>query len=147
MSFDTQAIDALKDKPSSHFQLTTTELYNKILKRDEAELTELGAINAKTGVYTGRSPKDKYIVDNPQVKDDIDWGTINQPISEEKFLNLYYQVIDYLDSKDEIFVFNGYAGSDKDSQLDLTVVNEFAWHNLFAQNLFIKPNSKEEAAK
>lgn len=88
MSFDTQAIDALKDKPSSHFQLTTTELYNKILKRDEAELTELGAINAKTGVYTGRSPKDKYIVDNPQVKDDIDWGTINQPISEEKFFKL-----------------------------------------------------------
>ncbi|UEX90894.1 phosphoenolpyruvate carboxykinase (ATP) [Staphylococcus ratti] len=147
MSFNTKKIDALIDKPSSHFQLTTTELYNKILKRDEAELTELGAINAKTGEYTGRSPKDKYIVDNPQVKDDIDWGAVNQPISEEKFLNLYYQVIDYLDKKDEIFVFNGYAGSDKDSQLDLTVVNEFAWHNLFAQNLFIKPTSKEEASK
>ncbi|PTF75118.1 phosphoenolpyruvate carboxykinase (ATP), partial [Staphylococcus chromogenes] len=97
--------------------------------------------------YTGRSPKDKYIVDNPQVKDDIDWGPINQPISEEKFLNLYYQVIEYLDQKEEVFVFNGYAGSDKDSQLDLTVVNEFAWHNLFAQNLFIKPSSKEEASK
>ena len=147
MSFDTQAIDALIHKPSSHFQLTTTELYNKILKREEAELTELGAINAKTGEYTGRSPKDKYIVDNPQVKDDIDWGPINQPISEEKFLNLYYQVIKYLDQKEEVFVFNGYAGSDKDSQLDLTVVNEFAWHNLFAQNLFIKPSSKEEASK
>lgn len=147
MSFDTQAIDALIHKPSSHFQLTTTELYNKILKREEAELTELGAINAKTGEYTGRSPKDKYIVDNPQVKDDIDWGPINQPISEEKFLNLYYQVIEYLDQKEEVFVFNGYAGSDKDPQLDLTVVNEFAWHNLFAQNLFIKPSSKEEASK
>lgn len=147
MSFDTQAIDALIHKPSSHFQLTTTELYNKILKREEAELTELGAINAKTGEYTGRSPKDKYIVDNPQVKDDIDWGPINQTISEEKFLNLYYQVIEYLDQKEEVFVFNGYAGSDKDSQLDLTVVNEFAWHNLFAQNLFIKPSSKEEASK
>lgn len=147
MSFDTQAIDALIHKPSSHFQLTTTELYNKILKREEAELTELGAINAKTGEYTGRSPKDKYIVDNPQVKDDINWGPINQPISEEKFLNLYYQVIEYLDQKEEVFVFNGYAGSDKDSQLDLTVVNEFAWHNLFAQNLFIKPSSKEEASK
>lgn len=147
MSFDTQAIDALIHNTSSHFQLTTTELYNKILKREEAELTELGAINAKTGEYTGRSPKDKYIVDNPQVKDDIDWGPINQPISEEKFLNLYYQVIEYLDQKEEVFVFNGYAGSDKDSQLDLTVVNEFAWHNLFAQNLFIKPSSKEEASK
>lgn len=147
MSFDTKQMDALIDKPTSHFQLTTTELYNKILKRDEAELTELGAINAKTGEYTGRSPKDKFIVDNPQVKDDIDWGSINQPISEDKFLNLYHQVLDYLDQKDEVFVFNGYAGSDKDSQLKLTVINEFAWHNLFAQNMFIRPSSKEEASK
>ncbi|AKS66806.1 phosphoenolpyruvate carboxykinase (ATP) [Staphylococcus coagulans] len=147
MSFNTSALEALIDKPSSHFQLTTTELYNKILKRDEAELTELGAINAKTGEYTGRSPKDKFIVDNPQVKDDIDWGAINQPISEEKFLNLYHKVIDYLSDKEELFVFNGYAGSDSNSQLKLTVVNEFAWHNLFAQNMFIKPTSKEEASK
>ncbi|WP_086427479.1 phosphoenolpyruvate carboxykinase (ATP) [Staphylococcus cornubiensis] len=147
MSFDKQAIETVANKPSSHFQLTTTELYNKILKRNEAELTELGAINAKTGEYTGRSPKDKFIVDNPQIKDDIDWGSINQPISEEKFLNLYDKVVKYLDEKDELFVFNGYAGSDKESQLKLTVINEFAWHNLFAQNLFIKPSSKEEASK
>lgn len=147
MSFDKHAIETVANKPSSHFQLTTTELYNKILKRNEAELTELGAINAKTGEYTGRSPKDKFIVDNPQVKDDIDWGSINQPISEEKFLNLYEKVVEYLDERDELFVFNGYAGSDQESQLKLTVINEFAWHNLFAQNLFIKPTSKEEAAK
>ncbi|MDO5374946.1 phosphoenolpyruvate carboxykinase (ATP) [Staphylococcus rostri] len=147
MSFDTSALNALIDKPTSHFQLTKTELYNKILQRGEAELTELGAINAKTGEYTGRSPKDKYIVDNPQVKDDIDWGTVNQAISEDKFLNLYHQVLDYLDAKEEVFVFNGYAGSDKDSQLKLTVVNEFAWHNLFAQNMFIRPHSKSEAEK
>ncbi|QLK86317.1 phosphoenolpyruvate carboxykinase (ATP) [Staphylococcus sp. 17KM0847] len=147
MSFDTSALNALIDKPTSHFQLTKTELYNKILKRDEAELTQLGAINAKTGEYTGRSPKDKFIVDNPQVKDDIDWGSVNQPISEDKFLNLYHQVLEYLDAKEEVFVFNGYAGSDKDSQLKLTVVNELAWHNLFAQNMFIRPSSKEEASK
>ncbi|PWZ93830.1 phosphoenolpyruvate carboxykinase (ATP), partial [Staphylococcus pseudintermedius] len=53
MSFDKHAIETVANKPSSHFQLTTTELYNKILKRNEAELTELGAINAKTGEYTG----------------------------------------------------------------------------------------------
>ncbi|UXR79081.1 MULTISPECIES: phosphoenolpyruvate carboxykinase (ATP) [unclassified Staphylococcus] len=147
MSFDTSALNALIDKPTSHLQLTKTELYNKILSRGEAELTELGAINAKTGEYTGRSPKDKYIVNNPQVIDDIDWGTVNQPISEDKFLNLYHQVLEYLDAKDEVFVFNGYAGSDKDSQLKLTVVNEFAWHNLFAQNMFIRPHSKSEAEK
>ncbi|ARJ50069.1 phosphoenolpyruvate carboxykinase (ATP) [Staphylococcus lutrae] len=147
MSFDKEAIGTLIDKPSSHFQLTTTELYNKILKRNEAVLTESGAINANTGEYTGRSPKDKFIVDNPQVKDDIDWGSVNQPISEEKFLKLYDKVMDYLNQKDELFVFSGYAGSDKQSQLKLSVINEYAWHNLFVQNLFIKPSSKEEASK
>ncbi len=61
------------------------------------------------------------------------------------FLNLYDKVLNYLDKKDELYVFNGYAGSDHDSQLKLTVVNELAWHNLFAQNMFIRPSSKEEA--
>ncbi|MCQ9904713.1 phosphoenolpyruvate carboxykinase (ATP), partial [Staphylococcus aureus] len=67
-------------------------------------------------------------------------------IDEETFLNLYSKVLDYLDKKDELYVFNGYAGSDKDTQLKLTVINELAWHNLFAQNMFIRPDSKEEAS-
>ena len=124
----TSKIESILDKQSSLFQLSTTQLYNKILENNEGELTELGAINAKTGKYTGRSPKDKFIVTEPSYRDDIDWGNIN-----------------YLDKKDELYVFNGYAGSDEDSQLKLTVVNELAWHNLFAQNMFIRPSTNEEA--
>ena len=60
------------DKKSSLFQQSTTQLYKKILN-NEGELTELGAINAKTGKYTGRSPKDKFIVNEPSYRDDIDW--------------------------------------------------------------------------
>lgn len=141
----TSKIESILDKQSSLFQLSTTQLYNKILENNEGELTELGAINAKTGKYTGRSPKDKFIVTEPSYRDDIDWGNINQPIEEEKFLNLYDKVLNYLDKKDELYVFNGYAGSDEDSQLKLTVVNELAWHNLFAQNMFIRPSTNEEA--
>src|SRR5699024_10232867 len=141
----TSKIESILDKQSSLFQLSTTQLYNKILNNGEGELTELGAINAKTGKYTGRSPKDKFIVNEPSYRDDIDWGNINQPIEEETFLKLYDKVLSHLNNKDELYVFNGYAGSDEDSQLKLTVINELAWHNLFAQNMFIRPSSKEEA--
>ena len=81
------------------FQLSTTQLYYKIMDNNEGELTELGAINASTGKYTGRSPKDKFIVTEPSYKDNIHWGDINQPIDEETFLNLYSKVLDYLDKK------------------------------------------------
>lgn len=143
---ETPKIKKLLEKESSLFQLSTTQLYYKIMDNNEGELTELGAINASTGKYTGRSPKDKFIVTEPSYKDNIHWGDINQPIDEETFLNLYSKVLDYLDKKDELYVFNGYAGSDKDTQLKLTVINELAWHNLFAQNMFIRPDSKEEAS-
>lgn len=143
----TSKIESILDKPSSLFQLSTTQLYNKILNNDEGALTELGAINAKTGKYTGRSPKDKFIVNEPSYRDDIDWGNINQPIEEETFLNLYDKVLAHLNKKDELYVFKGYAGSDEDSQLKLTVINELAWHNLFAQNMFIRPSTKEEASE
>lgn len=141
----TKKVQNILDKKSSLFQQSTTQLYKKILNNNEGELTELGAINAKTGKYTGRSPKDKFIVNEPSYRDDIDWGNINQPIEEDTFLKLYDKVLNYLNEKDELYVFKGYAGSDQDSQLKLTVVNELAWHNLFAQNMFIRPETKEEA--
>ncbi|MGT2334107.1 phosphoenolpyruvate carboxykinase (ATP) [Staphylococcus aureus] len=141
---ETTKIDKLLKKPTSHFQLSTTQLYNKILDNNEGVLTELGAVNASTGKYTGRSPKDNIFVSEPSYRDNIDWGDINQPIDEETFLKLYHKVLDYLDKKDELYVFKGYAGSDKDTMLKLTVINELAWHNLFAKNMFIRPESKKK---
>ncbi|MCI2843607.1 phosphoenolpyruvate carboxykinase (ATP) [Staphylococcus hominis] len=150
MSIDTYSetpkIKHLLEKETTLFQLSTTQLYYKILNNNEGELTELSAINMSTGKYTGRSPKDKFIVNEPSYRDNIDWGDINQPIDEDVFLKLYNKVLDYLDQKDELYVFNGYAGSDKDSQLKLKIINELAWHNLFAQNMFIRPESIEEAS-
>lgn len=103
MSIDTYTetlkINQLIEKATSHFQLSSTQLYKKILKNHEGELTELGAINVKTGKYTGRSPKDKFIVTEPSYKDNINWGDINQPMDEETFLKLYNKVLDYLNQK------------------------------------------------
>lgn len=101
---ETSKIKHLLEKETTLFQLSTTQLYNKILENNEGELTELGAINASTGKYTGRSPKDKFIVTEPSYKDNIDWGDVNQPIDEETFLNLYHKVLDYLDERNELYV-------------------------------------------
>jgi len=109
-------------------------------------LTVDGAVRAETGKYTGRSPKDKYTVEEESTKDQIDWGKVNQPISSEVFDNLYVKVIKYLKERDELFVFKGFAGADKDSQLSIQVINEYAWHNLFAHQLFIRPTADELAS-
>ncbi|WP_019243969.1 MULTISPECIES: phosphoenolpyruvate carboxykinase (ATP) [Bacillus] len=123
-------------------QLSVPQLVEKVLTRNEGVLTSTGAVKAETGKYTGRSPKDKYIVEEASTKDKIDWVN-NQPISQEVFLKLYNKVISYLKEKEEVFVFNGFAGADKKSRLPIQVVNEYAWHNLFAHQLFIRPTKDE----
>ncbi|MDQ0220279.1 phosphoenolpyruvate carboxykinase (ATP) [Peribacillus cavernae] len=124
-------------------QLSVPQLVENILKRKEGVLTSTGAVKAETGKYTGRSPKDKYIVEESSVKDKIDWGAVNQPISEEVFTNLYDKVINHLKAKEDIFVFNGFAGADEKYRLPIQIINEYAWHNLFAHQLFIRPNEEE----
>ena len=127
-------------------QLSVPQLVEKATSRGEAMLTVEGALRAETGKYTGRSPKDKYIVEEENSKDKIDWGKVNRPISSEVFDKLYVKVVNYLKERDELFVFNGFAGADKDSQLSIKVINEYAWHNLFCHQLFIRPTAEELAA-
>ncbi|CEG28281.1 phosphoenolpyruvate carboxykinase (ATP) [Bacillus sp. B-jedd] len=126
-------------------QLSVPQLVEKVLSRGEGLLTSTGAVSVSTGKYTGRSPEDKFIVDEASSRDKIDWGKINRPISEKAFSTLYNKVIDYLKQKNEVFVFNGFAGADKRYQLPIQVINEFAWHNLFAQQLFIRPDESQLA--
>jgi phosphoenolpyruvate carboxykinase (ATP) len=136
--------DLLSGVNSKH-NLSVPELVERALERDEVILTSTGAVRATTGKYTGRSPKDKFIVEEESTKNKVDWGSVNQPFSEEKFDRLYNKVINYLQEKDELFVFNGFAGADKRYRMPIQVINEFAWHNLFAHQLFIRPNTEELA--
>lgn len=124
-------------------QLSVPQLVEKATERGEAILTADGAIRAKTGKYTGRSPKDRYVVEEPTSKDKIDWGAVNRPISSEKFDALYTKVVNYLSEKDELFVFKGFAGADESNRLAIQVINEYAWHNLFVHQLFVRPNEEE----
>lgn len=124
-------------------QLSVASLVEKATSRGEAMLTADGAVVAQTGKYTGRSPKDRYIVEEASSKDKIDWGNVNRPISSEIYDSLYEKVIEHLKAKDEIFVFKGFAGAEHDSRLSIQVVNEYAWHNLFVHQLFIRPTMEE----
>src|SRR3954454_19053281 len=124
-------------------QLSVPKLVEEVLTRNEGLLTSTGAVRATTGKYTGRSPKDKFIVEEDSVKDKIDWGLVNQPISKTAFSRLYVKVLDYLAEKDEVFVYKGFAGADKKYRLPIQVINEYAWHNLFSHQLFILPSEEE----
>jgi len=126
-----------------HIQLSVPQLVEKATSRGEAVLTSTGAVKAETGKYTGRSPKDKFFVEEEISKDKIDWGSVNFPISSEIFSSLYTKVVNHLKLKDELYVFKGFAGADKESRLSLQVFTEYAWHNLFVHQLFIRPTEEE----
>ncbi|PGK39676.1 phosphoenolpyruvate carboxykinase (ATP) [Bacillus anthracis] len=128
---------------NAQIQLSVPQLVEKVLMRNEGKLTSTGAVSASTGKYTGRSPKDKFIVKEASVADKIAWGAVNQPISEEHFNKLYTKVLEYLKEKEELFVFKGFAGADHNYRLPIQVINEYAWHNLFVHQLFIRPTEEE----
>lgn len=123
--------------------LSVPGLAERILARNEAILSATGAVCATTGKYTGRSPKDKFIVKDAVSENLVDWGSVNQAIDEESFEKLYRKVSTYLKEKDELFLFKGFAGADVKYRLPIQVFNEYAWHNLFARQLFITPTEDE----
>src|SRR5699024_2486957 len=134
--------DLLEHKGIQH-NLSVPRLAEQILERGEGILTATGAVRAETGKYTGRSPKDRFIVRDEVCEDLIDWGSVNKPINEDVFNTLYEKVVSYLKDKEKLFHFKGYAGADAKYRVPIQVFNEYAWHNLFATQMFVRP-SKEE---
>ena len=127
---------------SIHWNLSAAALYQEAITRREGIVTAGGALTVSTGVHTGRSPNDKFIVDSPSVHNNIDWGSINKPVKAEVFELLHQRVSAYLQGRD-VFVQDCFAGADPKYRLNVRVVTESAWANLFAQNMFIRP-SKEQ---
>ncbi|MCL1124022.1 phosphoenolpyruvate carboxykinase [Shewanella surugensis] len=121
-----------------HLNLSTQELIDYALKRNEAELTSTGAIMAKTGTRTGRSPNDRFIVKEPSTETEIDWGKINRPFEASAFESLWQRVETYLQDKDT-FVSELEVGADLQHYQPVQVTTQYAWHQLFARNLFILP--------
>ena len=121
-----------------HLNLTPAELIEHALRNGEGSLTDTGALMADTGKFTGRSPKDRFVVKDANTEDSVWWGDINIPFAADKFDQLHEKMVAYLADK-ELYVREAYAGSNPDYQLKLRIVNEQAWHNLFCYNMFLRP--------
>ena len=126
--------------------LTTDELIEKALERNEGIITDKGALAADTGEFTGRSPKDKFLVKDEITADTAWWGAVNQPFEAEKFDALLNKVVKHLGDR-EIFVRHAYACADPKYRLNIQVVTESAYQNLFAKNLFLRPTATEIATQ
>lgn len=122
--------------------LSQAQLIEAALRRGEGSLSDTGALVVTTGKYTGRSPKDKFIVDTDSIHHEIAWGSVNRPISREKFNRIAAKAAAYLQGR-EVFLFDGFAGADKAYTQKFRIINELASQNLFINNLLIRPTAEE----
>jgi phosphoenolpyruvate carboxykinase (ATP) len=132
----------LNDTENVLWNLNPSELYEQAICNGEAVLTDKHALLVHTGKYTGRSPLDKFTVEEESTKDDIDWGGFNKPISSEVFDKLHKKMADYLKDK-KLYVKDLFAGADPKYRLNVRVVSSAAYHALFAHNMFINPSDDE----
>ncbi len=120
-----------------HYNLTEDQLIQRTLDSGVGTLNDTGALMVDTGTFTGRSPKDRFIVKDDTTKHSVYWSDINIPFQAEKFDLLYHKIIDYLQNK-EIYVRDVLACADKTYQIKVRVINELPWQNLFVRNMFIE---------
>lgn len=125
------------------WDLNASRLYEQAILRNEGMITVGGTLVANTGKYTGRSPDDKFIVEGPGSKDKVWWGKVNKPISSEKFDQLYRKMMDFVKGRD-LFVQDCTVGAKEHASLPIRVITEYAWHSLFARNMFVTINDQNE---
>ena len=124
------------------YQLSPQELQDITIEKGQGVKSSSGALAVNTGEFTGRSPMDRFIVKDDITKDRVWWGDINIPFDPDKFDKLYDKVVDYLSEK-EVFVRDSYACADENYKLNIRVINERPWSNMFAYNMFLRPTEAE----
>jgi len=124
--------------PSIHENLTVEELIGAAIERNEGEIASNGALLVKTGKRTGRSPLDRFIVRDKATEDSVDWGEVNKPFDSQDFVNLWEKVEQYLNER-ETFVSSLHVGEHSDYYVPVKIRTEWAWHNLFGKQMFIRP--------
>ena len=130
------------NKSKIFYQLSSDELQKATLDNNHGVQVSSGALAVNTGEFTGRSPKDRFIVKDEITKDKVWWGDINIPFEPFKFDKLLNRVIEYLDGKD-LYVRDCHACAKEDHKLNIRVINEYPWSNMFAYNMFLRPSNKE----
>lgn len=140
-----QAADlGLKSVGTLYHNLDYKQLFSHEQDRQEGAVSDNGTMMVDTGKFTGRSPKDKYFVQQAPSQDNIAWGKINQPVSAEIFDELYADTVDYLAGKD-LYVTDGFCGSNPSTRKSVRFITEFAWQSHFVRNMFIRPGAEELA--
>jgi phosphoenolpyruvate carboxykinase (ATP) len=142
MTTHTIAEKLLSKASKAFINLTPEELVNHALENGEGVLTDTGALMADTGEFTGRSPKDKFCVVDAKTENTVWWGEVNQKFDSDKFGKLLDKVIANFEGK-KMYVRDAYACADPRYRLNLRVFNETAYHNLFCNNLFLRPTAEE----
>ncbi|MEM8847260.1 MAG: phosphoenolpyruvate carboxykinase (ATP) [Bacteroidota bacterium] len=125
-----------------HYQLSPDDLHSITIEKEMGKQASSGALAVNTGEFTGRSPMDRFIVKDEITEDKIWWGDINIPLDAENFDKLYNKVVDYLNER-ELFVRDSYACAEDDFRLNIRVINEYPWSNMFAYNMFLRPTEEE----
>ncbi|MBT4982529.1 MAG: phosphoenolpyruvate carboxykinase (ATP) [Euryarchaeota archaeon] len=126
-----------------HWNLDNITLIDLAVERKEGFLSNHGALVTETGERTGRSPNDKFIVDEPSTNQDVNWGDVNISTDKVVFDRLKLQVIDYLSAKEDLFVQDLYCGAEESEALPIRIINQNAWHNAFARNMFVRPTTEQ----
>jgi phosphoenolpyruvate carboxykinase (ATP) len=122
--------------------LSAKDLIEETIKKAQGVLTDTGALACDTGEFTGRSPKDKYIVEDVKTKDTVWWGEVNNKLSRELFENLFFKIKCYLEGR-EIYIKESFACANTGYTLKIKTVTEHPWQSLFAHNLFLRPGMEE----
>lgn len=135
----------LNHSENIHYQLAPEDLIEDTLRIEEGRLDKNGALVINTGEFTGRSPKDKFIVRDAISEDTVDWNDFNIPISEKHFNIIFKKVTEYLGTREELWVRDCYACADPLYRMNIRVVNEKPWNNLFVHNMFLRPTEEELA--
>ena len=129
-----------------YWNLATPTLYEFAARRFEGYIAHLGPLVINMGQHTGRAAKDKYIVEEASTSANVWWGEVNVKYSEEHFETLFKRMAAYLRGK-VLFIHDCYAGADPQYRQGVRIINEYAWHNLFARNMFIQDESSTDKAK
>jgi phosphoenolpyruvate carboxykinase (ATP) len=127
---------------TAYWNLSPAELVEETIINGQGMLTDTGALAVDTGEFTGRSPKDKFIVKDAITENTVWWGDVNIPFSTEKFDALYNRVCAYLGGR-EVYVRDSYVCADERYRLNVRTVTEFPWSNMFAYNMFMRPTEEE----
>ena len=140
-------VDAQGLDPSGivHWNLSAAELYEHAIRRDEGQMAAGGPLVVSTGVHTGRAPKDKFVVREPGSEDRVWWGPVNQQIAQEDQQSIRERLVEHLNSRDELYVLDAFAGAHPEHRLALRVISESPWHTLFATSLFVDASEAEIA--